>query len=176
MSVKARRRTPRRPVSLSLLKLRRSARLADPTSPRIALAFSRAALACLQNNLARLSSGCRSAVAAIGGGGVPAGAPGASAAASEAPARLRPRAFIPAQARLIVLRACHPDVYVLCGGTPLGGGRIIDCLATNAQTLSPDCYAAVAHVSQQSLETSLSAPTKKVRARGRKRRSGPLAA
>jgi len=107
-----------------------------------------AALQCLKSNSAKLSPACRSAVAAIG---APAGAPGVSEtpAAPEGPAvaPLRPRAFIPAQMPLIVLRICRPDVSALCGGTPPGGGRIVDCLAANAPSLSPDCHAAVARVS-----------------------------
>jgi hypothetical protein len=107
-----------------------------------------AAVECLQSNSARLSPACRNAVAAIGGG-VPGSTPGASGTpvAPAAPAPLKARAFIPARTRLVVLRICRSDVYALCSGTPPGGGRIIDCLAINARSLSPDCYAAVARVS-----------------------------
>lgn len=110
-----------------------------------------AALQCLMSNAVKLSPACQNAVAAIGAG-APAGAPAASgtqaAPEARAVAPLRPRAFIPAQTRLIMLRICRPDVSALCGGTPPGGGRIVDCLAANAPSLSPDCYAAVARVSR----------------------------
>ena len=41
---------------------------------------------------------------------------------------------------LFVLRsACGADVRTICGGVPAGGGRIVQCLATNAAQLSPAC-------------------------------------
>jgi hypothetical protein len=107
-----------------------------------------AALQCLQSHAAQLSQACRTAIAAVGGGAPSDTAP--SPATAEAPpvAPLRPRGFIPLQNRLVVFRICRPDVIALCAGTPPGGGQIIDCLAANARSLSPDCYAAVARVSR----------------------------
>ena len=47
---------------------------------------------------------------------------------------LRPRE------ELFVLRsACGADVRSICGGVQPGGGRIVQCLATNAGSLSPAC-------------------------------------
>jgi hypothetical protein len=41
---------------------------------------------------------------------------------------------------LLVLRsACGADVRSICGGVQPGGGRIVQCLATNAAQLSPAC-------------------------------------
>jgi hypothetical protein len=41
---------------------------------------------------------------------------------------------------LFVLRsACGGDVRALCAGVPAGGGRIIECLATQSASLSPAC-------------------------------------
>jgi hypothetical protein len=41
---------------------------------------------------------------------------------------------------LFVLRsACGGDVRALCGGVAPGGGRIVQCLATQAASLSPAC-------------------------------------
>jgi hypothetical protein len=41
---------------------------------------------------------------------------------------------------LFVLRsACGGDVRALCGGIAPGGGRIVQCLATQAASLSPAC-------------------------------------
>jgi hypothetical protein len=106
-----------------------------------------AALQCLQSNAPKLSQACRTAIAAVGG--APSGAvPSPATAEAPAAAPLRPRGFIPLQNRLVVLRICRPDVVALCAGTPPGGGQIIDCLAANARSLSPDCYAAVAGVSR----------------------------
>ena len=66
--------------------------------------------------------------------------PGAAAGAAAAPATvivlrpLRPRE------ELFVLRsACGADVRTICGGVAPGGGRIVQCLATNAAQLSPAC-------------------------------------
>jgi hypothetical protein len=47
---------------------------------------------------------------------------------------LRPRE------ELFVLRsACGGDVRTICGGVAPGGGRIVQCLATDAARLSPAC-------------------------------------
>ena len=41
---------------------------------------------------------------------------------------------------LFVLRsACGGDVRALCDGVPPGGGRILQCLAAQAASLSPAC-------------------------------------
>jgi hypothetical protein len=42
---------------------------------------------------------------------------------------------------LFVLRsACGADVRALCGDVPPGGGRIVQCLAAKAASLSPACH------------------------------------
>jgi hypothetical protein len=107
-----------------------------------------AALQCLQSHTAQLSGACRTSIAAIGGAAPLDAAPSAATAEAPSVAPLRPRGFIPLQNRLVVFRICRPDVVALCAGTPPGGGQIIDCLAANARSLSPDCYAAVARVSR----------------------------
>jgi hypothetical protein len=38
-----------------------------------------------------------------------------------------------------VRSACGADVRALCAGVDPGGGRIIECLATQSASLSPDC-------------------------------------
>jgi hypothetical protein len=103
------------------------------------------ALQCLEKNKAKLSPACERAVAAAGGGGS-APAAGAAPAASEtaAPAAAAPAVIVlrPMRPReeLFVLRsACGADVRSICGGVQPGGGRIIQCLATNAGSLSPAC-------------------------------------
>jgi hypothetical protein len=48
----------------------------------------------------------------------------------------------------MVLSQCRTDQERLCAGVPPGGGKILTCLAANAQQLSPTCYAALARVSE----------------------------
>ena len=104
------------------------------------------ALQCLEKNKAKLSAGCEKAVAAAtGGAAAPAAA--APAAAGAAPAAAAPAAPVvivlrPMRPReeLFVLRsACGGDVRSICGGVAPGCGRIVQCLATNAASLSPAC-------------------------------------
>jgi Cysteine rich repeat len=106
-----------------------------------------AALQCLEKNKSKLSGNCEKAVsAASGGAATPAGAPAAAASASPAavPAAAPAPALVlrPMRPReiLFVLRsACGGDVRALCAGVPAGGGRIIECLATQSASLSPAC-------------------------------------
>jgi hypothetical protein len=108
------------------------------------------ALQCLEKNKAKLSAGCEKAVSAASGGGAPAAAPAAGAApaaagaaAAAAPAAtptvivLRP--MRPREELLVLRSACGADVRSICGGVQPGGGRIVQCLATNAAQLSPAC-------------------------------------
>jgi hypothetical protein len=101
------------------------------------------ALKCLGKNQARLSPACGEAVAAASGGAAPAagGGPAAAAAApATAPAAgivLRP--LRPREELFVVRSACGADVRSLCGGVAPGGGRIAQCLASNAASLSPAC-------------------------------------
>ncbi|MGY3619426.1 cysteine rich repeat-containing protein [Bradyrhizobium sp. USDA 10063] len=102
------------------------------------------ALKCLEKNKARLSPGCGEAVAAAGGDAAPA-AGGGSTAAAAAPAAapaapaivLRP--LRPREELFVARSACGADVRSLCGGVAPGGGRIVQCLASNAASLSPAC-------------------------------------
>jgi hypothetical protein len=105
------------------------------------------ALQCLEKNKAKLSAGCEKAVsAASGGAGAPAAGGGAPAAAAAAPASapaaptvivLRP--MRPREELFVLRSACGGDVRTLCGGVAPGGGRIVQCLATQAASLSPAC-------------------------------------
>jgi hypothetical protein len=89
------------------------------------------ALECLEKNKAKVSAACAKAVAAVGGGGG-GGAPAAAAVIVLRP--MRPREV------LFVLRsACGGDIRTLCAGVPPGGGRIVECLASQAGALSPAC-------------------------------------
>lgn len=104
-----------------------------------------AALQCLQRNEAKLSSGCRTAVAAIGGegasSGAAAGAPTAAAAApAAAVAPIGPLPMMRPRQALTILQICGADARALCAGIPPGGGRLLNCLAEKASSLSPGCY------------------------------------
>ena len=57
------------------------------------------------------------------------------------------RPMLPRKA-LMILAQCRPDQQRLCAGVPAGGGKILSCLAANAQQLSPSCYEALARVSE----------------------------
>jgi hypothetical protein len=110
-----------------------------------------AALQCLEKNTSRVSAGCQKAVAAASGGAVtpaanssPTAAAGSAAVPAEAPPPvlvLRP--MLPREELFVLRSACGPDVRALCGGVPLGGGRVMRCLATRAESLSPACRSAL---------------------------------
>jgi hypothetical protein len=105
------------------------------------------ALQCLEKNKAKLSAGCEKAVSAASGGGAVAPAAGAAPAAAGAAATAAPaaptvivlRPMRPREELLVLRSACGADVRSICGGVPAGGGRIVQCLATNAAQLSPAC-------------------------------------
>jgi hypothetical protein len=109
------------------------------------------ALQCLEKNKAKLSAGCERAVSAASGGGAatataapaagaaPAAAGAAAAAAPAAPTVIVLRPMRPREELFVLRSACGADVRSICGGVPAGGGRIVQCLATNAAQLSPAC-------------------------------------
>jgi hypothetical protein len=104
-----------------------------------------AALNCLETNKAKLSANCQQAVSAASGGETapaPGGAastatPGAATAAAPATMALRP--MRPREELFVLRSACGGDVRALCGGIAPGGGRIVQCLASQAASLSPAC-------------------------------------
>lgn len=103
------------------------------------------ALQCLEKNKAKLSAACATAVSAASGGGngavaAPAGAASAPATAPAAPPTvivLRP--LRPREELFIARSACGGDIRTLCAGVAPGGGRIAQCLASHAASLSPAC-------------------------------------
>jgi hypothetical protein len=108
------------------------------------------ALQCLEQNKSKVSAPCQQAVGAASGGPATAAAGEASPAAPATAAPAGAPAPAPAPAlvlrplrpreELFVLRsACGGDVRSLCGGVQPGGGRIVQCLATKAASLSPAC-------------------------------------
>ena len=111
------------------------------------------ALQCLEKNKSKVSASCQKAVAAAGGGGAPAagGTPATAATANPdaapaaaAPAVLVLRPMRPREVLFVMRSACGGDVRALCPGVEPGGGRIIECLATQAASLSPACQGVLA--------------------------------
>jgi hypothetical protein len=106
------------------------------------------ALQCLDKNKSKVSPGCQQALDAVGGGVAPAGgsastgAPAAGSATTPAtapPAVIVLRPMRPREVLFVVRSACGVDIRALCGDTEPGGGRLMQCLATNAASLSPAC-------------------------------------
>ncbi|WEK51876.1 MAG: cysteine rich repeat-containing protein [Candidatus Kaistia colombiensis] len=123
------------------------------------------ALACLQQNAAKLSDACRTAVQAVGGSAAtpatptpPVGGAAKSGAAQQGAATpgtakttgAAPKGKAPAAADLapheaaLVRQACRRDFRTHCRGVPIGGGNVIACLKANAASLSPRCQSALA--------------------------------
>jgi cysteine rich repeat protein len=109
-----------------------------------------AALQCLEKNKSNVSAPCQQAVGAAGGGAATAAAGGttpaapASAAPAGAPAAAPAPALVlrplrPREEIFVLRSACGGDVRSLCGSVQPGGGRIVQCLATRAASLSPAC-------------------------------------
>jgi hypothetical protein len=118
------------------------------------------ALQSLEKNKAKLSPACEKAVAAASSGGAApaagsapaaAAAPAAAgaAAAPAAPVVLVLRPMRPREELFVLRSACGADVRTICGGVAPGGGRIVQCLATNAASLSPACKDVLSQFSAQ---------------------------
>ena len=105
------------------------------------------ALQCLKENKSRVSAACQRAVAAAvngsasppAAGAAPATGPTASPAGAPAAAALVLRPMRPREELFVLRSACAVDVRALCGGVAPGGGRLIQCLAAQSASLSPDC-------------------------------------
>lgn len=113
------------------------------------------ALQCLEKNKARVAAPCQQALNAVSGSPAPAASsaaatasPAAAPAAAPAPALvLRP--MRPREELFVLRSACSSDVRTLCGGVAPGGGRIMQCLATQAGSISPACKEVLAQFAAQ---------------------------
>jgi hypothetical protein len=112
-----------------------------------------ASLKCLKQHESKLSAKCQQAVNAVGGTSAPAaGAPadtatsGPGAAPAVAPMVLRP--MLPREVLFVLRSGCGVDARALCAGVPPGGGRIAQCLAAQAASLSRECTSALAPFAQ----------------------------
>jgi hypothetical protein len=116
------------------------------------------ALQCLEQNKSRVSAACQKAVAAVNGNAVPPTAGSAAAPATEATASpagapaaavlvLRP--MRPREELFVLRSACGLDVRTLCAGVAPGGGRLMQCLAAQSASLSPDCRGVLSEFAAQ---------------------------
>ncbi|MDO9299243.1 cysteine rich repeat-containing protein [Bradyrhizobium sp.] len=113
------------------------------------------ALQCLEKNKAKVSAPCAQAVnapsgaAPAAGGTAPAAGGTAAAAPAAAPAVIVLRPMRPREELFVLRSACSGDVRTLCGGVAPGGGRIMQCLATRAGSISPACKDVLAQFAVQ---------------------------
>jgi hypothetical protein len=139
--------TPGKPSSAQISAVRANCRSDYPKVCAGVPTGGAAALECLEKNKAKLSAACGNAVAAAGGSAAPAAGtaapatananPAAAPAAAPAPLVLRP--MRPREILFVARSACGADVRALCAGVPAGGGRLIECLASQPAALSPAC-------------------------------------
>ena len=111
-----------------------------------------ASLQCLQKSMSKLSPSCQKAVSAVGGSGTastPAATTAAPAADAPPPAPLVLRPMRPREELFVLRSACGADVRALCGGVAPGGGRVVQCLAVRAASLSPACKDILAQFAAQ---------------------------
>jgi hypothetical protein len=141
--------TPGKPTSAQISAIKANCRSDYPKVCAGVPTGGAPALECLEKNKAKLSPACEKAVAAAGGSSAapaaasttaaPATANAAPAAAAPAPAPLVLRPLLPREALFVARSACGADVRTLCAGVPVGGGRIVECLASQPAALSPAC-------------------------------------
>ncbi len=163
-------RPPNRPPSTAAPKAAASATAKKPSSAQISAIRSACrsdypkvcagvptggapALQCLEKNKAKLSAACAQRGRCRRRWRRSAGSGGNRGACSRRHRRRPPRIVLrPMRPReeLFVLRsACGGDVRSLCGGVAPGGGRIVQCLATQAASISPACKDVLAQFAAQ---------------------------
>jgi hypothetical protein len=103
-----------------------------------------AALACLKQHAASLSTPCRTAVSAVGGGSA---AEAAGATPASTPAKEQAAAAQPTKAQENALRsACRKDFMSHCSGVKPTGSAALSCLQQHSASLSKPCRTAVSAV------------------------------
>lgn len=134
---------PKQPSSAQLAAIKSSCRGDYPKVCASVPPGGAPALECLEKNKAKVSPACAQAVsAATGGGAAATAAPAAGAAAAApaaAPAVLVLRPMRPREELFVARSACGADIRTICAGVEVGAGRIMQCLANNAASLSPAC-------------------------------------
>ena len=144
-----------------------------------------AALACLKRNAASLSTPCRTAVAAAGGGSAPEGAGAApaqppakdQAASTRTPAKdqaaaAQPTKAQPTKAQQHALRsACRKDFMSHCAGVKPSGSAALSCLQQHSASLSTPCRTAVSAVGGDSASTGATSSAGSTPARAKSARS-----
>lgn len=133
---------PKQPSSAQLAAIKSSCRSDYPKVCASVPPGGAPALECLEKNKAKVSPACEKAVTAATGGGAAAPAPAAGAAAAPpaaAPAVLVLRPMRPREELFVARSACGADIRTICAGVEVGAGRIMQCLASNAGSLSPGC-------------------------------------
>jgi hypothetical protein len=137
----------KKPSSAQISAIRSACRSDYPTVCAGVPAGGAPALQCLEKNKSKVSAACANAVSAASGGGATPAAGGAPAAApadaatapAAAPAVIVLRPMRPREELFVLRSACGGDIRSLCGGVQPGGGRIMQCIAANAASLSPEC-------------------------------------
>jgi hypothetical protein len=111
-----------------------------------------AALSCLQKNIATLSQPCQQAVNATSSAqpsaNITATTSDPKSMTTGAAMAPNPGALTLRQEILLVRSSCRQDFRMQCGGVPLGGGKIVECLRANKMSLSPKCQGALAQLGQ----------------------------
>ncbi|GLH78253.1 hypothetical protein SSBR45G_31620 [Bradyrhizobium sp. SSBR45G] len=114
-----------------------------------------AALQCLEQNKTKVSASCAKAIAAASGDGAAVAAapstpattaavPATAAASPPAAPAMVLRPLRPLEELRIVRAACGPDARAFCSSVEPGGGRVAQCLAANAGSLSTACKSMLA--------------------------------
>jgi hypothetical protein len=126
------------------------------------------ALACLQTNVASLSSACQQAVNATmpaPAAAAPAASAPAAAEAAPAPAPAKvvaaPAAAAPTAAQQSAMKqACRSDFMSRCSGVTPGGKDALVCLQRNVASLSPACRQVVSATLPAAAKTKTRLPPK----------------
>lgn len=96
------------------------------------------ALACLQKNVATLSTACKKAVSAT----IAAPATAKVTPVPAPPPAAAPQLKAPIANAAVMLRACRRDLFRHCRGVEPGGGRELACLAAHESSLTIRCRTA----------------------------------